>query len=351
MATRSLSKYVDYGGLATVPSPFQSIGTTLYAFVLEGDLGKLSQLCKQVFTDPSHGNAEYVPLSRFVMMTVGNIEQIIPAAPYDKIGYSSETQVAFWIFTAAVKRVGKIMIAERVAVFVPYIFVNNAFSFACGREVEGYAKSWGWFDFPEQANHQTPPPPLNNLTLDIWGLKEYNPTNKVVRTRLLELKQDDSASDQPRQTSWGTVEEAFNDLKSLIFDKQDGTIILPGLQMAENLFADLKNHQVPEVFMKQYRDVGNANQACYQAIVEVPTVVKKFAGGHLPDKYHLKFEEVASHPIGQQLGLKDQQSVFNFWLKMDFVVEDGRVIWQAPTGEASGCLPGLLGILFGRSRG
>src|SRR5215207_9082517 len=148
MASPSLPKYVDYGGLTTVPSPFQSLGTTLYAFVLEGDMGKLSQLCKQAFTDPSHGHAEYVPLSRFVMMTVGNIERIIPAAPYDQIGYSSEEQVAFWIFTAAVKRVGKIMIAERPAIFVPYIFVNNAFSFACGREVEGYAKSWGWFDFP-----------------------------------------------------------------------------------------------------------------------------------------------------------------------------------------------------------
>lgn len=349
MATRSLPQYVDYGGLATVPSPFQSLGSTQYAFILEGDIGKLNQLCKQVFTDPSHGQAEYVPLSRFVMMTVGNIEQIIPAAPYDKIGYSSEEQIAFWIFTAAVRRVGNIMIAERLAVFVPYIFVNNAFSFACGREVEGYAKTWGWFDFPEQANHQTPPPPLNNLTLDIWGLKEYQPGNKVERTRLLEINCGDAQPGPLRGSPWTTVHEAFEDLKGMIFDKQDGTIILPGIQMAESLFDDLKNHQVPEVFMKQYRDIANANQACYQAIVEVPTVVKKFSGGPLHDKYQLKLEQVASHPIGQQLGLKDQQSVFSFYLKMDFVVENGRVVWEAPTAAATGCLPGLFGRLLGRA--
>jgi len=142
MTNRTLPKVVEYGGLTTVPSPFESIGTTLYCFLLEGDLEKLRGFCKQVFSDPSNGQIEYVPLSRFVMMSVGNIEKIIPSTPpYDQIGYSSEGQVAFWIITAAVKRLGNVLIAEHPAVFVPYIFVHNAFSFACGREVEGYPKS------------------------------------------------------------------------------------------------------------------------------------------------------------------------------------------------------------------
>lgn len=349
MSTPALPKYVDYGGLTTVPSPFQSLGTTLYAFILEADLEKLRQFCKQVFADPSNGQAEYVPLSRFVMMTVGNIEKIIPAAPYDQIGYSSEGQVAIWIFTAAVKRLGNVMIAERPAVFVPYIFVHNAFSFACGREVEGYPKSWGWFDFPEEANHQTPPPPLDNFTMDVWGLKQYMPTAKVERTRLMEINRGDPAPGELRHTLWGSLGEVFEDMKNLIFDTDhNGTIVLPGLQMAESLFEDLKNHQLPEVFMKQYRDVRNATDACYQAIVEIPNVVKKISGLPLPHKYNINLEEVASHPIGEQLGLKSQESVLSFWLKMDFAVEDGKIIWQAPTGERRGCLAGLLGMLFGR---
>ena len=348
MTNPSLPKYVDYGGLTTVPSPFQSIGTTLYAFILEADLEKLRAFCKQVFSDPSNGQAEYVPLTRFVMMTVGNIEKIIPAAPFDQIGYSSEGQVAFWMFTAAVKRMGNVLIAERPAVFVPYIFVHNAFSFACGREVEGYPKSWGWFDFPEEANRETPPPPLGNFTLDIWGLKEYKPSAKVERTRLLEITRGDPVPGELRNTPWSSLGEVFDDLKTLVFDTDDsGTILLPGLQMAENLFEDLLKHQLPEVFMKQYRDVRDANDACYQAIVELPNVVNKIAGLPLADKYNLNLEEVASHPLGEQLGLKSQEAALSFWLKMDFVVEDGRVIWQAPTGSGGGCLPGLLGSLFG----
>jgi hypothetical protein len=283
------------------------------------------------------------------MLTVGNIEKIIPGAPYDQIGYSSEGQVALWIFTAAVKRLGSVMIAERPAVFVPYIFVHNAFSFACGREVEGYPKSWGWFPFPEEANHQTPPPPLDNFTLDTWGLKEYTPSAKVERTRLLEITRGTPAPGELRHTPWNSLGEVFTDLKSLLFDSEhDGGIVLPGLQMAENLFEDLIHHRLPEVFMKQYRDVRDATDACYQAIVEVPNVVKKISGMPLPDNYNFNLEQVASHPIGQQLGIKNQESALSFWLKMDFVVEDGAVIWQAPSGNSPGCLPGLLGKLLGR---
>jgi hypothetical protein len=94
--------------------------------------------------------------------------------------------------------------------------------------------------------------------------------------------------------------------------------------------------------------VRNATDACYQAIVEVPNVVKKISGWPLADKYNFNLEGVASHPIGEQLGLKSQESALSFWLKMDFVVEDGTVIWQAPAGNSPGCLAGLLGMLLGK---
>jgi hypothetical protein len=304
--------------------------------------------CKQVFSDPSNGEVEYVPISRFIMMSVGNIEKIIPAAPYDKIGYSSEGQVAFWMFTAAVKRVGNIMIAERLAVFIPYIFVHNAFSFACGREVEGYPKSWGWFDFPEAANKKSPPPPLDDFTLDVWGLKKYDPSQEVKRTRLMEITRGKPVPGEKKDSTWKTLEDAFADMKNLIFDTDhNGTVILPGLQLAESLFEDLKNHQMPEAFLKQYRDVRNATDACYQAIVEVPNKIRKFSGFPLFDQYNIKFKDVASHPIIEQLGIKSQQAVLSFWLKMDFTVQDGKIVWQAPTGESTNWLAWLWKKLIG----
>ncbi len=351
MSGTVLPKYVNYGGLTTVPAPFQSNGTTLYCFILEADLEKLRSFCQQVFSEPSSGKAEYVPLSRFVMMTVGNIESIVPQpAPFNQIGYSSEGQVAFWIFTAAVKRIGGVMIAERPAVFVPYIFVHNAFSSACGREVEGYPKSWGWFNFPEAANHTTPPPPLENFALDVWGLKEYSPQSIVARTPILQVSCGDPLPNEETHTPWSALEDAFNDIKQLIFDTDhSGNIIFPGLQMAENLLDDLLKHQLPQVFLKQYRDVADAQNACYQAIVELPNVVRSFNGFLLPHKYNFTLEDVASHPLGEQLGLKSQESALSFWIKMDFTVADGKVIWQAPAAnDAPGCLSALFGKRLGR---
>ena len=344
----NLPKYVDYGGLTTVPAPFQSLGTTLYGFILEGDLEKMRAFCKQVFYDPSNGDVEYVPISRFMLMSVGNIQKIIPAAPYDKIGYSAEGQVAFWMFTAAVKRIGNIRIAERLAVFVPYIFVHNAFSFACGREVEGYPKSWGWFDFPPAANKKTPPPPLDNFKLDVWGLKKYDPSQETKRTPLLEIKRGKPSPGEKKSSAWNTLEDALADMKDLIFDADHtGTITLPGIQLAENLFDDLKNHELPEVFLKQYRDVRDATDACYQAIIELPNKVHKFSGFPLFDTYNIKFKDVSSHPLGEQLGLKNQQAALSFWLKMDFTVQDGRIVWQARTEESTNWLARLWKKLFG----
>jgi hypothetical protein len=196
----------------------------------------------------------------------------------------------------------------------------------------------------------SPPPPLENFALDVWGLKEYNPQSIVKRTPILQVNCGDALPNEETHTPWNSLEDVFNDIKELLFDTDhSGKIVLPGLQMAESLLQDVLKHQLPEVFLKQYRDVANAQTACYQAIVEVPNVVHSISGFLLPHKYNFTLEDVQSHPIGEQLGIKSQQSALSFWIKMDFTVADGRVVWQAPTtNDNPGCLSALFGKLLGR---
>ncbi len=348
MSDSQLPKYVDYGGLTTVPSPFAARNTSLYGFILEADLEKLKSLCRRVFTEPSGGQAEYVPLSRFVLLTVGRIKQVSSLTPpFNDIGNSPEDQVVLWVFTAAVKREGSLLIAQRPAVFTPYLFIHNPTSFASGREVEGYAKNWGWFNFPD-AGEQDPPGPFDQITLDAWAIKKYAPTSVIGRQQLFTITRGDPAPGEEQHTRWGDVREAFEDLKEVLFDSDDsGEILLPGLHMIENLFEDALHQQLPEVYLKQYRDIADARQACYQAIVEATNKVESFSGWPLAHKYNFELSTLQSHPMEAQLGLKSQEAVLSFWLKMDFVVENGRVIWQWSEEQPKGCLPSFLAGLVG----
>jgi hypothetical protein len=56
-----------------------------------------------------------------------------------------------------------------------------------------------------------------------------------------------------------------------------------------------------------------------------------FRWARLPGEFDLKLHELSSHPIGEKLGIKDQPTSLAFEIRMDFVLEDGRVLWEGTT--------------------
>ena len=55
------AKYVEFGGLTTIPSPYRCEDATLHGFWARGDAEKLDRLCKRVFTEPSGGKVPSWP--------------------------------------------------------------------------------------------------------------------------------------------------------------------------------------------------------------------------------------------------------------------------------------------------
>jgi hypothetical protein len=337
----AVARYVEYGGLTTVPSPVECEGARLYGFILEGDLDKIKALCHKVFYQPSGGQVDYQPVSRYVMLTFGDIPQIIPKVdPFNRMGTTSEKQVALWVLTAAVRREGSVLVAERLAWFVPYMFVHNPISLSGGREIYGYAKNWGWLGMP--SDEQDP----GRFTLDAFGMREYSTHSKAKRVPLLQVRRvGPSQTDQGRD-KWESLDQAFGEIRKQISGDQD-MFMLPGLELAESLFHDLTHEEVPQVFLKQFRSVANGLNASTQAVVEAPSKLTRFEGMSFLDKYSFTLHHLDSHPIGNDLGLKSQDALLSFWVEMDFILEDGSVIWQPSSREAKGCLP-RLGRFLGR---
>jgi hypothetical protein len=100
--------------------------------------------------------------------------------------------------------------------------------------------------------------------------------------------------------------------------------------------------QVTIAFLKQFRDVQHTERACYQAIIEAKATVRELRGyGPIPGTFQVSWGEHASHPFTADLGLKPggQQAIAATWADFDFVMESGREIFRAETGEGRFGLP------------
>lgn len=323
----TLPPYVDYGGLTTVPAPYDCRDTRIYGFLLEGDADLLREQCRKVFAEPSGGVVDYIPFSRFVMLTIGDVTQVRSTTPpYDGYGYAVEKQAVLWVPVVSVKEEAGLCVAQRLGFFIPYIFVENPISMSCGREVLGYDKSWGWIGMPEPG--ALPPEAPTQLTLDAWGLQTYAPDGKEGRHPLFQVRRVDPGGARRAERSW----EGLGDMVAAIrgaMREADGEILVPGIRLAESLIEDLWARSVPQVFLKQFRDAVDGTRACYQAIVESPARVQKITGGLLPGDYAFELETLASQPIAEQLGIRSQRAHLAYWAEMSFRVGDGQVLWQA----------------------
>ena len=270
--------YVNYGAMVNTNVPYLCQGTKMFGFLVEADRDKIEALCKKVLTDPSQGTLEYVPLSHFVVLAyadVASVSSIDP--PLNHVGSVNEKQVAIWILTAEVKRELGVLVAQRLAWFVPYIIVDNPASLTGGREVYGYPKSFGWFDLTGEKN-------LQELKVDIFG-GDFGEDKQAGRHRLLEITAVDPAAEPEVKNEWAGMSDAHDEIKALLWDLKDGEIVIPGFHLLEDLWEDVTKEEINQVFLKQFRSATQGAGADFQNINEVRSHVTKFAGASLINKH------------------------------------------------------------------
>ncbi|MEH2445042.1 MAG: hypothetical protein V7K18_04465 [Nostoc sp.] len=332
-------KYIERADGQAFNQPYEIKGTKMYGFVVEGSMAKLQEVCDKYLNDPNNGEIEYRPATNYLILTFNKIDSLSSIYPpdYDK-GIVHEEEAIFWMLTVVGKRVGPLFIAERLAWFMPYLYVNNCPILVSGREVYGFFKQLGTFQIPDL--NQEP----DLLTVDTLVFKQFSPTSQSLDARLLEIQRISRGDKHQAIKTWDTFEEAATAIASLLFNNNE--ILIPGLQLPFNLLEYLLNRVVPLVTLKQIRDVENSKKACYQALIESPMQLQTFYGGKLfgfngfGDQFQLKINNFASQPIVQDLGLDKgypagSESVnipvkLGFVLHFDFTLKDGKAVWQAP---------------------
>ena len=332
MTTPKQPPYVNYGAMVNTNVPFLCQGTQLNGFLLEADIDKLKALCQKVLTGPSQGTVEYVPLTHFVVLAYADVSAVSSIdPPLNHVGSVNEKQVAIWILTAEVKREAGVLVAQRIAWFVPYIIVDNPASLTGGREVYGYPKSFGWFDLKGDKN-------IEELNVDVFG-GDFGEDKQAGRHRLLEITAVEPDAEMQVKNEWNNMSDAHNELKELLWDLDSGEIIIPGFHLAEDLWEDVTKHEINQVFLKQFRSATQGAGADFQNINEVRSVVTRFGGASLNNKHKLTLHALDSHPITKELGVASQESILSWIVDMDFTQGTSSIIWQwGTTPERKGCL-------------
>ncbi|CAG0937073.1 hypothetical protein TFLX_05979 [Thermoflexales bacterium] len=320
----NLPDYVDSDiGLPVFRGPYLQQDTQMAVLFFQADADRLTALCDRYLNAPSEGQTKYVPFMSHVAVVFAETLATSGDERDRRVGRLPETEASFWILTVAMRKVGPIFVPDRLVWFVPFLFANEGDVIATGREVYGFNKQLGQFQKPPVI--QQP-----EFSIDVMGIKEFKLEAEGRVERLLEMQHTDRATGAEPSGTWSSWDKA----KAAITPEILKTLATDSKNKAVEVATLLVTHQMRLVFLKQFRDVTQTQQACYQAIIEAPLMVQTFRqGGFLAGEYVMTVNPLDSHPLADVLGLRlengAQRSRLGLWMKLDFMLGEGIEIWKA----------------------
>ncbi|MDL2352413.1 MAG: NAD(P)-binding protein [Pseudomonadota bacterium] len=314
-----LPQFVEHPGVANYPGPITLNQTKMWAFMLQADRAKMTAWCQAIFDAPSGGAVRVLPLSSYMMMTVVDIGtgRFVDAP---QMGWSAERELTFWIPAVRVEERDGKSVAVALAMTMPYLVLNNPVAIAAGREIFGYFKQAGHIALPGDPGHN------QTLTVDLFATKAFGADSEEKYQRLLTLTptlSQPSPLTKAAKTFAGGAQELYHLLAA---DDRDWHT---SLRLTEGVLADLLKEQIPQLFLKQFRDIADGTRACYQAITQANGQVTRFDSAPQMTEYAMNLEHLASSPVAADFGIAAQQTVLGAEFEYDMTIQPGQVLWQA----------------------
>jgi Flavin containing amine oxidoreductase len=311
---QGLPPYVEYGGRATSPGPFLSLGGRLRGFVLQGDRARIGELVRRTLDEPAGRGVDYRPLGSRVLLLVGGFERVSSmTAPFDRWGTVQEIQASFWVPVVAGEDRGDVFVAERLGLALPYILVDNPMSYLGGRENYGYAKTMGRFEPPDALG--------DRMRVETFG-GNFGRQEGAGWHTFLEI-----APGAGHDGGGAAIDGPMDLLRHVAGDvlrrNAEGEIVLPGMRFTATLVDDIREGRMRQVFLKQFRDAADGSRACYQSVVETPIEVQRRTFRPSGRDWDITLRPLDSHPIDQEMGLTSQRASVAFEGELDMVVKNG----------------------------
>ncbi len=303
--------YIDRGGELVFAPPFLADKVDYYGFIIAADIQKLQAVCDRYLNAPL-GAARFAPAGGFVLLACCNLPSLRSSTPpYSNWGWFAEREIAFWMLVIDKQ-------AKRVYWLLPYIWVDNPYAMAMGRELYGFPKGIGTVTLPASPDNP------DSFAIDTLVLPTFSPETKGEVVRLVEVK---PTGERSHLTVSGTVNSLDDLAREIIHLLDDDLSLLGNARLLLDSLDDLLHLRIPMVFLKEFRDVVKPANTAFRAVVETKPFARNVYGVKIYENvFHASIIPCASHPIASDLGLSTTNplpSYLSFWVNFDFEIGQG----------------------------
>ncbi len=316
-----LPTYWDSELPAVFRGPYMQRDARIAVFLLASEIKVLRRLCDRTFNVPTDGAVHYMPFGPYVLLVYADMQVQSLDERDHELGWMRETEVGFWVPLIAHTNAAGVEVPQHMAWMLPYLFVDNPYALAAGREVYGFSKTWAAFD--KVATIQDP-----EFSVETWAFAELGPEVEGKQQTLLDVQRVDEELEGAASVPWTNWDAARSALiRQLFWEWAPAT--------DDWWFKTLET--MPLVFLKQFRDAAHMAKACYQSVLEAPIGIETFhGGGFISQNYTVTFQPLVSHPLPQVLGLPvgrtgALRALAAFWLHLDFTLGQGIKVWEYPS--------------------
>jgi hypothetical protein len=308
--------YVDEPSVQTLPGPIAFDGLTMSTFLLDADLTIVNALCDSLIEGPSGGRVRFTPLAPVVVMSFSDFRSAV-FVDFPNRGSASERELSFGVpGLYAVYDEGGALVETAFALFMPFLFLDNPVAMLTGRESYGYFKQQGSIGLPSD-------PGSAGFTAGVYGCQKFG-VDAWTEQPLLTLERVAGPVAGNLGLPW------LNPLMAAAALVERILIGLGGQAPSIGVFGNFLLGQLPQIFLKQFRDIAVGTRACYQAIALANYSVTNIASVALEDRYSITLETLQSTPVAAALGLAPPaETGLGVRIVMDMTLEPGRVLWQA----------------------
>lgn len=295
----------------------QLCDVVMHNFCIPADPVKLQAWLDKTFAVPSGGAVRYKLLGDKVFLSFAEIGKLyILNRGQPPKGYTSEIDITIWVLA---QREDDGLFAMR---WIPaYLFVDSAPAMVNGREIWGFPKQIGQFNFSPKTPY---PGAARTFSSNGYVVSPFGPESPARWAPMFDARPLPPKDSAKNAGVLGSLEA----LAAKAVERLTGGF----MSAAGGLQAAIGAGSVTMALLKQFPYATDPTLASYQAIVETEAKINVLRGAGLTDNdYEARLISYDSHPFLAELGLSpDWQEVGQgLWVDMDFRQELGVEQWRA----------------------